>query len=203
YRKANCDCQPGNAIVLRGPGKTLGGGVCVGFVRELDAVIAAMDEYNPLSVAEDREYMGVILQRDDQYFYSVTPGQRGSDKISIRLQRSILPRVTALWHTHGSPARERKYFSDIDTRLANSLSKRFYLGDHTGNLRVFEPGGKVYSVYQARRMGLPARSGFAAGKPIQDENGQTIEIAKKHPVNPSGFRSEGSELITMCIEKSA
>lgn len=175
--KTNRDCQGGRSMVRHGPSNTLGDGVRVGFASELGAVIAAMNEHNPSSIAEDREYMGVILQEDGHYFYTLTPGQRSSDRISIRLQRSILPRVTALWHTHGSAAREREYFSAVDTRSANSLNKRFYLGDHTGHLRVFEPGGKIYSVYQASRMGLPSRRGFASGKLIHDENGQAIEIA--------------------------
>ncbi len=139
--------------------------------------ISAMDEYNPVSIAEDREYMGVILQDDGHYFYTVTRGQRRSDNISIRIQRSMLPCVTALWHTHGSPARERQYFSDVDTRSANSHGRCSYLGDYTGNFRVFEPGDKVYSVYQATGKGLPGMHGFGAGKLMQDENGQIIEIA--------------------------
>jgi len=201
--KANPECIVGSTIALRGPGNTAGDKACTGFKTELFAVIGAMNEYNPRSIAEDREFMGVILHSHGQFFYSVTPGKIGSDKISIRLQKPIMPRIAALWHTHGSYARERVYFSDIDTRLANSLNKRFYLGDPMGSLRVFKPGGKVYSAYQARRMGLPSRQGFSAGKLVQDGNYQAVEIAYEHPNKPPEFRSEDSGFIAMCLRKPA
>lgn len=196
--KTNPDCLEGSSIVVRGPSNTLENETCVGFVRELDAVIDAMNEYNPPSIAKDREYMGVILQCDGRYYYTVTLGQPGRDKVSIRLQRWILRRTTALWHTHGSYARERNYFSDVDTQLANSLGKRFYLGDAMGNLRVFKPGGRVYSDIQARRMGLPSRRGFVAGNLVEDENGQAIEIANEHPIKPPDFGSDDSGFTVMC-----
>ena len=175
--RTNPGAREDGSMMPSGPSRPLGDRARAGFPSELAAVITAMNECNPSSIAEDREYMGAILKDDDQYSYTVTPGECGVDKVSIRLPKAMLPRVTALWHTHGSPARERKYFSDVDTQLANSLRKRFYLGDHTGNLRVFEPGGVVYSVYKAGRMGLPSRRGFASGKLVRDGDGQAAEIA--------------------------
>ena len=175
--RTNPGAREDGSMMPSSPSRPLGDRARAGFPSELAAVIAAMKECNPSSIAEDREYMGAILRDDNQYSYTVTPGEGGVDRISIRLPKAMLPRVTALWHTHGSAARERKYFSDVDTQLANSLGKRFYLGDHTGNLRVFEPGGVVYSVYKASRMGLPSRRGFTSGKLVQDEDGQAVEIA--------------------------
>jgi len=168
-------------------------------VRELGAVVAATNEYLQLSIAEDREFMGVILQDDSKYYYTVTPGQRGSDKVSIRLSRPVLRYITALWHTHGSPAKERELFSDIDTQLANTLSRRFYLADPSGKLRVFEPGGRAYSVHQARRMGLPGRHGFAAGRLLYDEGGKAIEIAKERLAEFGGLGTESDGFKVMCI----
>ena len=200
--KTNPDCLEGSAVVARGPSNAVNKKTCEGFVRELDAVIDAMNEYNPLSIVKDSEYMGVILQCDGRYFYTVTPGQPGSDKASIRLQRWILQRATALWHTHGSSARERDLFSDFDTRLANSLNKRFYLGDGKSNLRVFKPGGKIYSDIQARRMGLPSRRGFATGNLVEDENDQVVEIDNEHPINQADIGSDDSGFIVICKRES-
>lgn len=201
--KTNPDCLEVMPIVLHGPFDDLDNETCTGFVSELDAVIAAMDAYNPLSITKDREYMGVIIHNHDRYYYSVTASQPGSGKASITVQRWMLHRATALWHTHGSSARERRYFSYADTRLANSLGKRFYLGDAMGNLRVFRPGGKVYSGFLARKMGLPTRRGFASGELVEDENGHAISIADEHPVKPQALRNEGSEFLVTCIRKSS
>ncbi len=155
---------------IYGAGSSLDGGTNVGYGSELDAVIAATDRYNPLSIAEDREFMGMILERDNQYFYTATPGQRGRDRISIRVQKPKVFRITAFWHTHGAPAKERIYFSNVDTRLVNRSDTPFYLCDHTGSLRVFNPGDRVLTAFQAGRKGLPSKQGFGKGNLVRDKH---------------------------------
>lgn len=154
-------------------------GAIIGFTSELDAVVAATSQYNPTSITEDREFMGVILKKEDLYFYTVESGNRGSDKITIKLRIPKRYDIAAIWHTHGAPSSERKYFSEVDTHLANSLNKRFYLSDHTGILKVFTPGDKVLSAYRAKRMGLPNKRGFGKGALVHDEKGEIIQIATR------------------------
>ena len=67
----------------------------------------------------------------------------------------------------------------MDTQLVKSLNKPFYLGDHTGKLKVFSPGDKVLSASRAKRMGLPTKRGFGKGKLVHDDNGNVIQVATR------------------------
>ncbi|MFQ5635041.1 MAG: DUF4329 domain-containing protein [Gammaproteobacteria bacterium] len=141
------------------------------------AVAAAANAHNPRSIRDDREYLGAILLRDGRYSWVAAAGIPGRDRISVRLRRPAGATVVAFWHTHGGPAYERRYFSDTDTRLVRKWRLPLYLADHTGQLRVFSPGDRTMSSARARRLGLPARSGFALGKRVVDRDGEPIRIA--------------------------
>jgi hypothetical protein len=134
------------------------------FATEIAAVIAASNLYNPTSIVEDREYMGAVLRDGDGYLYTVSAGQQRRDKITVKIE--ILPgfELIALWHTHGAPASERKYFSKVDTRLAEKLQIPFYLADFTGLLKIFEPG-------------MPR--GRGKGRKVLDNSGDVIRIKVK------------------------
>ncbi|MCG8415894.1 MAG: DUF4329 domain-containing protein [Pseudomonadales bacterium] len=146
------------------------------FASEQEAVIAAMNSFNPASIAEDREYMGTIYREGSLYGYSVARGTRHRDRFTLRLAGDEWDRVSALWHTHGDAYPSNRYFSDSDTRLVNRYKKPLYLGDYTGYLKRFSPGDRRLSPYAARRLGLPARSGFAIGEVVRDENRRVIRI---------------------------
>ncbi|NKB36547.1 MAG: DUF4329 domain-containing protein [Gammaproteobacteria bacterium] len=146
------------------------------FDSEQQAVAAATDIYNPLSIKEDREFMGVILRRNDKYFFTVTAGTKGNDTVTIRIPRSSWDNVVAFWHTHGRAEYKNQYFSEIDTSLANSTGKPFYLADYTGALKVFRPGGKTLSQRQATSLGLPRQSGFARGSQVHGEKNQIVLV---------------------------
>ena len=145
--------------------------------NEIEAVVAASDEYNPRSIEEDREYMGVILYSHGRYSYTVEGGEVGQDQITVRIRVPAGSSIAAFWHTHGAAANDRSYFSEVDTALATEWNKPFYLADYTGVLKVFKPGDKLMSQAKARRLGLPERSGFSKGSRVQDLRGRAIQVA--------------------------
>ncbi len=144
---------------------------------EVATVIAASEMYNPLSIAEDREYMGAILQCGQGYYYTAAPGVAGQDQITVRVSVPAGSHIVAFWHTHGAAALDRQYFSEVDTALALSWNKPFYLADYTGALKVFAPGDKLMSLRKASRLGLPARNGFSRGRLVHDHKGRLIRVA--------------------------
>ena len=162
-----------NEIAMYGTETNLENGSAAGFTREVDAVIAAMNQYNPLSIDEDREYMGVILKKADHYFYTVKKGHRHRRRITIRLRIPEGYGFTALWHTHGAAGIGTDTFSDADTKLVKSLNKALYLGDYTGELKMFTPTDKIL-----RGFSVGTEPGtFGKGKLLHDEIGNVIQIA--------------------------
>lgn len=147
-----------------------------GFDSELAAVVAAATRYNPISIEEDREYMGAVLRQGDRYLYTVAPGQSGRDRITVRIPIPDGYQVIAFWHTHGDRAHGRTFFSDVDTRLVRDSDKPFYLADFTGVLKVFSPGDRTMSKLRARHLGLPGKAGFARGQPVRDAAGSLITV---------------------------
>ncbi len=147
-----------------------------GFLSELEAVKAASDRFNPISIAEDTEFIGAILKRNGQYFYSAQRGAPGRDQVSLHFRYPKTYDLVAFWHTHGAEAKERNYFSDFDTRVVEQTGKPFYLSDFSGELKVFKVGNKILNAWQALRKGLPRQSGFAEGEKVRDRFGKLVMI---------------------------
>ena len=147
------------------------------FDSAIDAVVAASDAFNPHSIAEDREYMGAILFGAGRYSYTVEAGEVGHDQITVRIKVPGGSQIVAFWHTHGAAGADRSYFSEVDTELARQWKVPFYLADYTGNLKVYEAGDKLLSSRKAKRLGLPARSGFSKGRRVEKKGGQLVRIA--------------------------
>lgn len=152
------------------------------FDTELEAVIAATDLYNPLSIKEDREYMGAILKCQDKYYYSAAPGEKGKDLIHVELSVPSRCDLKAFWHTHGAEHYSRQYFSKVDTVLANKWQKPFYLADYTGILKVYEPGDKTLRRSEAKRLRLGNNAGFAKGQAVKSPEGTIVKVAVKSGV---------------------
>ena len=146
------------------------------FESESAAVKAAADIYNPISIDEDREFMGTIVQKNGAYYFTVTAGNIGDDTVSIRVPKSIWDDVVAFWHTHGGKAYHHRYFSEVDTAMVENLGRPFYLADYTGQLKVFRPGDRVMSKSQAVKLGLPKQAGYAKGGPVIDESARPIMV---------------------------
>ncbi len=149
------------------------------FDSEQLAVRAAADIYNPLSIVEDREYMGSIYRRDGKFGYTVTAGRRRANTMEIRIPKMDWEQVVALWHTHGDAKPNHRYFSETDTAVVEQFSKPFYLADYTGFLKVFRPGDPLLSPFAARRLGLPRVRGYALGEVVRDENNRTVRVATR------------------------
>jgi hypothetical protein len=146
------------------------------YMTELAAVVAAADHYNPVSISEDREFMGAVLRDGDRYEFTVGAGEPGRDAITVRIRVRPGVDIVAFWHTHGARHSSNRYFSAVDTRLVKRWQKPFYLADYTGVLKVMVPGGPTLSRSRARRLGLPGRTGYAIGHVVNDANGDPVQI---------------------------
>ncbi|MGI9286776.1 MAG: DUF4329 domain-containing protein, partial [Pseudomonadales bacterium] len=120
------------------------------FSSPLAAVMAAENEYNPLSIAQDREFIGAILQHNGLFRYTVGQGLSGEDTVTVRVAVPRGAEIVAFWHTHGAAGHGRRYFSREDTALVNSWNKPFYMADYSGTLRVFNPGDPTMTATKAR-----------------------------------------------------
>ncbi len=148
------------------------------FSSELQAVQAATTLYNPISMREDREFMGTIYRRGNFFGYTVAAGEAGADRIQIGIPAGEWDSVVALWHTHGDASPMHQYFSQLDTQLVKRFGKPLYLADFTGNLKVFGPEDRMLTRAAARRLGLPARRGYAKGRQVRSPvDNRLIEIA--------------------------
>ncbi|MFK7864214.1 MAG: DUF4329 domain-containing protein [Pseudohongiellaceae bacterium] len=155
------------------------------FLTESEAVIAAANIYNPLSIQEDREYMGAIYKTAAGFQFTVNAGRKSTNRISMSIPEDDFDSVVAFWHTHGDAAPSRRYFSDTDTHTALKYSRPFYLADYTGYLKVFTSGDKIISKTTAQRLGLPAVRGYSTGKLVMDAHHRAVRVATKKSVHYS------------------
>ena len=148
------------------------------FSDELSAVIAATHLYNPVSIKENREYIGAVIKHKHsaRYYYSAVAGKAGKNSITATLIRPKGYTLVAFWHTHGAGGDSHLFFSDEDVRLVEQFQRPLYLADSSGYLKKFSPGGKTLSRYQARKQGLRAGKGYAKGTRMKDNNGDFIQI---------------------------
>lgn len=158
------------------------------FETELEAVQAAASRYNPISIREDREYMGAIYRSGDYFTYTVTAGEVGANRVGLSIPTDQWDSVVALWHTHGDASPLHQYFSHIDTRLVREHGKPLYLADFTGQLKVFSPGDRKLTRRAAERLGLPANWGYARGTVVANVNGIQTEVAVRG-LEPTRFES--------------
>lgn len=160
------------------------------FGTEIDAVRAAADSYNPQSIREDREYMGVIFEADGKYGYSVAAAASKGDSWRLGIQHAEWDKVRAFWHTHGGVSSKNRYFSDADTRSANKFGLPFYLADYTGYLKVFRSGDKTLNPFAAARLNLPRQAGFAIGDYVRDSLNRVVRVK----VVDRNFAAHGSSV---------
>lgn len=140
------------------------------------AAQAASNMYNPISIAEDREYMGAILRENGRYRFTVTRGVVGGATVTIKIPKQDMSKVVAFWHTHGRAVFQYQFFSVIDTTLVNQFKLPLYLADYTGALKVFRPGDQTMSKRRALRLRLSEEAGYAFGEEVLSESGQPIRV---------------------------
>ncbi len=146
------------------------------FLSELEAVRAAVDRYNPLSIRENREYMGAIFEMRGKFGYTVAAASPRRDQWQLKIPGVEWDRLRAFWHTHGDDSPEHRYFSDTDTDSVTNFGLPFYLADYTGYLKVFRSGGRTLSPFAAERLSLPRQSGFAIGDFVRDTRNRVVRV---------------------------
>ncbi|MFN3164767.1 MAG: DUF4329 domain-containing protein [Pseudohongiellaceae bacterium] len=146
---------------------------------ELEAVKAATDLYNPISIRQDREFMGTIYRSGRYFRYSVFANARGVDRFNFSVPVEQRDTLVAFWHTHGDASPLHRYFSQFDTRMVRQLGKPLYLADFTGVLKVFRPGSRVLSGFAAGRYGLPRSRGYALGEVVENKDAEPVDIATR------------------------
>jgi len=149
------------------------------YSSHIEAAAAASNRFNPLSIQEDREYVGIVLksQGDTPYFtYTISQGSAGANAVPLRIAVPQGFELAAFWHTHGAEHWSRVYFSNADTALAQKWGVPIYLANHVGSLQVFNPDSRTRSTAWAQRKGFGRIAGIAAGDKARAQSGQHFHI---------------------------
>lgn len=156
-----------------------------------DAIVSVSSRFNPQSIKEDREYLGVVLENNQgkkpYYVYTVSHGDVGQDTVAFRTKRPKNFSLVAVWHTHGGEHWSRQYFSAADTQLAKKWDVPVYLADHTGSLKVFRPETKTLSRMRAYSKGLGKVTGISKGQAATNPEGP-IRVATRNKVLNNMFK---------------
>ena len=152
------------------------------YSTEIEAVLGACNKFNPVSIEEDREYIGAVLKHksENRYIYTAAAGQQGQDRISAEITIPENYELVSFWHTHGAGDGSRHYFSKFDTSLVKQWEKPLYLADSSGRLKVFKPGDRKMSLQQARKAGLGHARGSATGSLLKDPSGKVLRVKTKN-----------------------
>lgn len=155
----------------------------IGYESVIDAVVEATNRYNPDSIAHNREHVGGVLGcNDGRVLFTHGVGRPDQVPVSFSVPQTSNCRLEALWHTHGARDDFKTMFSAADTNSSNALGRPIYMADHTGALRVFEPGSKTSGRQQRNRRSIVRLDeGVAAGKIVKDRRGKRIKIRTVYP----------------------
>jgi len=188
-------CQLGTEVVP-------GSGRFGSFDGVQETAEAATNVYNPVSMLEDREYMGAILRHhdNDEYVYTVGAGERGADQVTVRIQIPEGFALAAFWHTHGEAGASRHLFSEGDTSLVEQWQVPLFLADYTGELKVYSPEHHTLWLH-----GIPIGGDLGMGQEVRDwKSGDTVTIGTRedktcwclhHPRGTRDFRDPESSVI--------
>ncbi len=144
------------------------------------AIVAAGNYYNPLSISEDRQYIGTVLQHttDNHYIFTAVAGKPGQDKVSSALTIPEGYRLAAFWQTRGDQHWGQQYFSREQTHLARQWQLPYYMTNASGYLKVYAPDDPLMSSIQVRRRGLGMLGGVAEGQEIRVQE-QPLQVATR------------------------
>ena len=110
-----------------------------------EAVVEMSSTYNPPSIEQNREYIGIVAKCSENKFKAtVAEGRKKSPDVSFKL---VVPEgctLEAFWHTHArhSIMHDKTKFSAADTNIAIQFGVPIYMVDPKGTLRVFKPEDK-------------------------------------------------------------
>ena len=136
-----------------------------------EAVVAATNVYNPVSMLEDREYMGAILHHPErgEYLYTVDAGHAAAGEVTVRISIPEGFSIAGFWHTHGEAGATRHLFSQTDTDLVEEWGVPLFLADYTGILKVYRPGS-----HTRWRYGIPIGGSRGKGENVRHRNSRAI-----------------------------
>lgn len=101
-----------------------------------DAVLAAGGIFNPLSIEQDREVGGGIVQDSDgKYYFTFTLGEPKTGQVDMVIRKPRSHKLVAIWHSHGAPGPSRHRFSKNDVQSVHDLGVDSYMVDSTGAVR--------------------------------------------------------------------
>lgn len=150
-------------------------------VADLNAgLIRLKEQVLDRSLAEDVEFVGAVLRRDDgQFAFTQGRGLPGQDQVTFRIRRPEDAEIVGLWHTHGAHGPARAVFSPTDAELVRQTGLPFYLITPEGEVRVLRPE----HVAGAKRSAWSAR-GSVARLPRGSHPGERISgrAVRGHPV---------------------
>lgn len=153
-----------------------------GYSSILEAVKAASDRYNPLSIATDTEHFGAILRTmgnsptsTPRFTYSHSAARRGQDSFRFKVKLVKGEKLVAIWHTHGRRHPVHRFFSASDVTTAHKLGLPFYLADYTGSLKVYDPAREVAG-FSAAKTARRITSGRSKGAVVKDIEYNAVRI---------------------------
>lgn len=150
-----------------------------GFTSVEDAVIHAARQYNADSVQHNREHVGGVLRCEDgRYVYTHGVGARNQVPVVFSVVQTKSCRLHALWHTHGSPGRDKSHFSPSDTQAAIQVGKPIYLVDPKGVVRVFSPDDPM-TIRVKNSLSNISQGKGAWGTVVKDNASTSIEVATR------------------------
>ena len=149
------DKQQGTQIVDAGP---RGSQPSEPFKTMDDAAVAAVQEYNPISIKEDLEYAGSVCKLPKKQGFIFSIPNIGTKDGSVPSQCPKGTEEVANYHTHGAgfkndPADSSERYSPQDRRWANGIRKiddaifigpaqPLYLATPSGTIKRFDPNTK-------------------------------------------------------------
>lgn len=139
----------------------------VGFDSVHSAVKSAKEQFNDVSIKEDREYGGVIYNCMDKFVYTVFAGDKFTGKVSIVKKDLDGCNIDSFWHTHGPHSKERTVFSPGDVHVVHTHGVPFYMIDGRGTIRVFSPGDSTMSPFKAEKKGFGRVQGIGWGTKVK------------------------------------
>jgi hypothetical protein len=110
------------------------------------AAIAALNVVNPLSVSDDRVYIGEVFQVDGQYGYAWSRLDPRDDGGRVTLAHSSDAETVALFRTSGrdNVRLNNRSMSSLDRQATRRLDVDYYIADSSGELYIAEEHASNY-----------------------------------------------------------
>ncbi len=134
-----------------------------------EAALAAVNTWNPTSIAEDREFIGTILESEHGFQYSVHAGKANQGDVKATVRVGGRETLVAMWHTHGNHGHGRHIFSPTDYKVVKQLNVPFYMSNSHGELRILNPEARTLRPAMARALGLGYIRNASYGEVVSEE----------------------------------